>query len=306
MKLCLLLLVNFIMWPNYARAACNNLRVNADNTTYSFNSGMSPALNLKVKRSSNGGCSWFMVVNNGTASSYSNRRLVNGANTIGLQIFTDAGNTKIWKDFPNVSSANDIIVGSFANGSGSNTQNIPYYPVLNAVTYERFGAYSDQISIKIYEGTYNGSNTLKDTEPVTLNYTMAKKVDLSLVDTGSPFNVSDTSQPMNFGTLTPGQQQSMDVMLKYNAGYNLKFSSLNNGNLKNTGNTNTVPYTMTVAGNPIGLAGSNATPVSVASGTGVSSTNGLRLAVVATIGSLGSASAGNYTDTITITVITTE
>lgn len=290
-----------------SNAVCN-LSFTQSQSSYSFNTNSAPTLGLTVKRNGTSSitCNWFFTFSYGAGGSYTNRRIVNGSYTMPMQIWKDLAQTKVLKDFPDLTATDDVLDGSFPASSGNVQSNASYYPALGAITYQRFGTYSDTFTIKLYSGTYNGTNSLVQTRTVNLDYAMAKKIDLSLVGTGAPFNILSTSQAINFGTLSAGQQQAIDIVLMYNAGYSIKFSSANNGNLKHSSFADVVPYSMTVLGNPVSLSGSSSFPVTVSSGTGVSAAAGQRFPVVATVGSLGTARAGSYSDTITVTVATTE
>ena len=208
------------------------------------------------------------------------------------------------KDLPDATTTNDVFSGSLS--SSTKTAAFTYFPQLGSVTYNRFGTYSDTFTIKLYDGTLAGSHTLRNSKTVTFTYTMARKIDLSLVATGSAFSAGSTTQSMSFGNLIAGTSKSFDLILEYNAGYNVSLSSVNQGMLKHSTLADTVPYTFQVNGTGVSLVGSNTTPVSAVSGTGVSAVNGLVLPVSVTIGSLGSARAGSYTDVVTLTVATTE
>lgn len=290
--------------PVVAWSDCHNIDLTVTTPNYSFNSNTAPSLNLHLDKSGSNGCSWFITVDNGDAPSYSTRNMDNGSYKIPMQIYSDSGHTKVLKHFPDITSSSDIITGSF--GAGNQNTDVTYYPEMGAVAYDRFGTYDDKFKIRVYQGTFDGANDLQSTKDSKFTYTMAKKIDLSLVDTGAPFNINDTVQPLSFGPLSTGLQRAMDVVLKYNAGYSVKFSSANNGKLKHQTLADTVNYTMTVSGNPISLTSSNASPVVVASGSGISPALGQRFAVVATIGNVGAVGAGTYSDTITVTVTTTE
>ena len=289
-----------------ARAACNGLTLNSlAVATYDFASGTAPSLILTVAKA-NGSCNYFLTVGYGGAADFSGRRIAQGAYTIPMNIYKDVAHTQIVKDIPAATADTDVIVGNISGGAS--TSDSTYYPQLGtAPTYNKFGNHTDSFVIKLYEGSITAAHTVKNLQTVTFNYFMPRVVDLSLVNTGGTFNIADTTQSMSFGNLVAGASQSFDIVLKYNAGYNVKLSSNNNGNLKHAALSDTVPYAITVNSVPVNLAGSSTTPVSVASGAGVSSSTGLVLPSTVTIGALGTARSGtNYTDVITFTVISTE
>lgn len=308
MKLSMKLIwIAFVLcYSQLALANCNGLSFTVANSTWSFNSNPAPSLQLTVSKNNNSSCSYFLTFTAGGSANYLNRLLYNSTYTIPYQLYKAFPYVNILKDFPAATSSNDVLSGAYTGG-GSSSQTLTYSAVLGGTSYARFGSYSDTVTVKLYEGTIGGDEyTLRSSHNVTYNYTMAKLIDLSLVNTGAPFNASDVSQTMNFGTLTVGQVQSFDIVLQYNAGYSLKFSSGNNGQMKNTAGNYYVSYSMTVGGTPISLAGSSGNPVVVSSAAGVSTTGGLRIPVSATITSLGAQAAGTHNDTIAITVTSIE
>ncbi len=127
--------------------------------------------------------------------------------------------------------------------------------------------------------------------------------DLSLVDTNQVFVSSDATQNLDFGTLTTGESQSFDVVLKFNKGFKLSMSSVNSGRLKHATQNEYIGYTLTLNGAPITL-----TPTygQVLSQTGtLSDIAGLRLPTQVTILTVApSAPGGTYTDTVNIQVST--
>lgn len=298
-----------LLFSTIASAACSNLKLNLANGTVDLTSNTAPALNFTVQRSGLFGCNYFVTVDYGGAASFNDRRLTqSGGYEIPVDIYRDVAHTQLLKKLPEATVSTEVIAGSFPNLTFSpSSVTHTYYPQLATVDYHRFGEYSDTFTVRLYEGTLgSGSPSLEDSETVKLKYTMAKKIDLSLVATGAPFNVADTAETMNFGTLTAGAVRTFDIGVKFNAGYRVRVSSLNQGNLKHASQNDTVPYTLRVNSSVVNLAGSNSSPVQVSTGSGVSPTNGLALSSSVTIGALGNARAGNYSDTVTVTVVTTE
>ncbi len=285
-----------------------NMHSSLDNTTWSFNSNPSPGLVINVSRGDiTDACQYFLTFSAGGSGSYSQRLLYNSTYTIPYQVYKEVGHVNVLKAFPSINNSNDVIEGSFPLLSGPLTNHHTYYPLLGTVgEYPRFGTYSDTITISLYRDTIIPPYTFVDSHTVTYSYTVGKLIDLSLVNTGAPFDIASVTHTMNFGTMSVGTNRAFDVVLKYNAGYSLKFSSANNGQMKHASLNSYVSYDMTVNGNPINLSGSSGSPVEVSTATGVSSSEGLRLPVSATISSLGTAAAGSYSDTINITVTSIE
>lgn len=298
----LMLLVSSPAW-----GACKNLRVAVANATVDLTPNTAPSINLTVSRSGGNSCNYFVTIDYGAASSFGGRKLVqSGGYEIPVNIYRDSAHTQILKKVPDAGTASDVISGSFPQGSNPGSVTHTYYPMLGTLAYNRFGTYSDTFTVAVYEYTGSYSGTPTDTDTVKLQYTMAKKIDLSLMASGAPFNAADTVENMNFGVLSAGAVRGFDIGVKYNAGYRVRVSSLNEGRLKHASLSDTVPYTLAVNSAAVSLAGSNTTPVQVATGSGVSAANGTILTSSVTIGALGTARAGNYSDTVTITVSTTE
>jgi hypothetical protein len=157
--------------------------------------------------------------------------------------------------------------------------------------------------MRLYEGTVTGSHSQEDTEGFRLRYDMSKRIDLSIVNTGEAFDPSATNKTLNFGNLSSGQEMTFDLVLKYNAGYQVKMSSQNGGKLKHLSQNASIPYTLTLSGNPVSLS---TLPTIVAWGIFVNPCGGLRFPGKVKIGTVGSAQAGVYQDSITVTVSTTE
>jgi spore coat protein U-like protein len=300
-----LLLLALATAPGTAFASCNTFTIDPlPNTSYSFNTGASPSLAFSIKRKGGNGCSYFVTADYGSASSFPARALRHGGNALPMNLYLNATHTSVWKDLPDATSSSEAFTGSMSGGT--KTAAFTYYPQLGAVAYERYGGYSETFTLKLYDGTPSGTHSLRDSKTVTFHYTMARKIDLSLVPTGAAFNAGSTAQSLAFGTLAAGVSRACDLVLRYNAGYRVRVSSANQGKLKHASLADTVPYTFRLNGAAVSLAGSDLNPVTAATGTGVSPPAGLALPVSVTIGSLGSARAGSYSDVITVTVATTE
>lgn len=296
----------FLLGSLVSYADCNNLRIR-DLDDIQFTSNPAPSESFAVRRAGNGGCSFFLTLDNGQGSSYTDRNLRNGIHLLPVQVYSDSSLQQIIKNLPEVSSPSDILIGSFPDGTTSPQEvNLFLYPRLSNVDYQRFGDYEDEFVLKLYQGTYNGTYTLEDSDSIRLRYRVEKKIDLSIVNTGAPFDLSSTTKTLNFGTLTSGEQLGFDLVVKFNAGYRIRISSENNGNLKRVGFSNLISYTLQMNGSPLSLAGSASNPVLLAQGTGVSGAAGLRFGGWVTIGSVTGAVPGNYSDTVTVTVSTTE
>ncbi|AGH96178.1 spore coat protein U domain-containing protein [Pseudobdellovibrio exovorus] len=291
-----LLFLSFLFVTEVASACANNLQM-MTTSSVSLSSDNFPSIQIRIRRDDNNtNCNFFVVFENGGASSYVNRSLSSGGDEYPVQIYKDAGRTQIIKSLNEASSLSDTLSGTF---SGSNdTTEVYYRPYIDPNTYLRFGQYSQNFVIKLYQGDLSSPN-LQNTSSVTLSFNQSRKVDLSLVGTGAAFNPFSVSQSLNFGNLEEGATRSVDLVLGYNAGYKISVSSTNAGRIHNDQKSTTIPYTLTLNGSSVSLQPS---PSMVLSASGVSPTGGQRIPIAVTIGNMTGAAAGTYTDTITFTV----
>lgn len=296
-----------MLWAVSARAAsdkCSSMDLQVLSATADLSANPFPALTLRVSRNNEKkGCGYFVTVDYGTAASFSARHLdgPSGAE-LPVQIYADVSRTRILKNLADAASTQDVLSGVFPEDSGGNTADLVYRPFLQPQFYLRFGLYSQTYQVRLYQGTL-ADFKLEKTRSFTLVYTQQKRVDLSLVDTGGAFDLADTSQTLDFGTLTAGAIRACDLVLQYNAGYQLSLTSQNGGKLKGPGPTATIDYTLSVAGVARDLSSG---PLALAPVTGVSPPGGSRLPVQVTIGSLAGKGSGVYQDTITLTVTSVE
>lgn len=302
---CLFFLLGLMTASN--ALACNKLSIQELNDIEFLNSPNQTEV-FRVRRAGNSPCSFFLTIDNGSASSFSGRKLqhTSSSSFLPVQACKDAACNSILKHYPEATSAVDVITGSFPSG-GPNTIDITFYPRLEPGNYQRFGRYEENFNMRIYQGSITGIRELEDTESFRMGYDMNRSIDLSIVNTGSPFDIAATNRTVNFGALIPGKQSGFDLVVKYNAGYRVLLSSQNNGRMKHLTLANTIPYSLSLGGNTVSLGSSSAVPIMVTQGSGVSPTGGTRLAGVFTIGTVGAtAQPGNYQDIITVSVATTE
>lgn len=284
----------FLCYSQFVLANCNGLSFSLVDPTWSFNSNPAPIQQIIVTKKDNSSCDYFLTFSSGESGNYNNRLLFNSASyTLPYQLYQTFPYSNVLKDFPMAINSSDVLVGAFFTGSGT-SQTITYRPVLRTLgEYPRVGTFADNVMVSIYEGSVVGAHTIHATQVATYNYIVEKLIDLSTV-----------KHVLNFEALSVGLVRSFDVVLKYNSGYSLKFSSANNGQMKNTAG-NFATYSMTVNGSPINLSGSSENPIIVSSGSGASPAGGLRLPVSTTITSAGQVT-GFYRDIVSITVISTE
>lgn len=249
---------------------------------------------------------FFITLSKGFSSTY-NRLLQSTSGTLPYNLYKESSHTNIIKEFPDISSTSEVIIGIFPKNSSLTTLTVSYYSLLPAVADDTAippGSYSDSITAKLYKGNGSNDNNLEESSSFNITTNIPKEIDLSLVNTGAPFDLNDTDESIDFGSLSPGQTNSFDIRVVTNAGYDISFSSANNGKLKHIDLTDTIDYIVNVNASPVDLSSSSSFPVTVGSGGGISPVGGNTLNVQVQIGSFSNKSAGNYQDHITIEAAT--
>ncbi|WII70785.1 hypothetical protein QJS83_09965 [Bdellovibrio sp. 22V] len=299
----------FILFPQFslADAFCTNMQLQIAQTNVNFNSGATVNPTIIVKANTNPGpCDFFITVNYGSSTTFTNRSLKMGSNSWPFQLTKNPSATQILKNFPDVSGNNDVLTGYLVGGSSDQQVVVNYWAAINQTNpWLMYGNYTESITFTLYKGTLS-SYSLAQSGTVTFNYNAPKRVDISVAATGGNFNINDTTETLNFGSMSSGISRSADIILKYNAGYILFASSLNNSRLKHTAQNLYIPYTISFRGTPVNLGSSSTNAVQVARELGRSPASGLVIPVTATIGSTASAQGGTYQDTIVLTVQSAE
>jgi hypothetical protein len=283
--------------------ACANMQLQANQTNIDFTPSAQYQGTLTVKANTMpGGCSFFIVFDYGHASSYAGRSLQMSGQQWPYQISKDSAGIQIIKNIPDATSSS-VLSGTLPSGNNDAQVNVNFWAVLNTSNpWLRYGNYSDYATAQLYLGTLS-SYSFVGSRTISLNYNAPKRVDLSLVPSGGAFNLNETDEIMNFGTLTPGASQSCDLVLKYNAGYTLFASSVNGGRLKHQTQAQYVPYTIRFNGTQHSLTTS---PQQLDREFGVSPATGTVIPINVTIGNFGVVKSGNYSDQVLLTVQSTE
>ncbi len=294
--------VSLVSLRAHADIGCNNLRMDTT-TSVNFSSGSAQEIPITVRRNNtNHGCTYFIVFSRGFSSNY-NRAMFKGAASYSYQLYRTFPYTDVLKDLSDVVTSSDMVSDSFPDNAGSMQNTDSYRAVLGSAGLSPVGLYMDSVTVRLYEGSLS-NYVLRDTANVNISYSVTRSIDLSLVSSGSAFNANSTSMTLDFGTMYTGESRAFDIVIQTNAGYSLAFSSLNGGNMKHTSLSGaTIPYLAYVNGSPVALGSSSTV---VATGSGTSPSGGNRIPVSLAIGSLSNGVSGNYGDSITVSVQTTE
>ncbi|MGZ3775756.1 MAG: hypothetical protein ACXVCY_14460 [Pseudobdellovibrionaceae bacterium] len=315
-----ILFVFILIQPsNPANAACT-LSLSNFNTTVDFTLSSAPgAFSFNVnKKNSNDSCSYFVGFSKGSASSYTSRALLKtGGYTIPFNVRkTSNTSDPALKTYPDTTLNTEVFTGTFSKGFPL-SRTYTYYPTSVAWSPSnnlRFGLHSDILQIQLFESTFpppaSPIISPESTANITYQYTVPKMALVSLLDVGTPYtDPAVTTKNLTFSTMASGQSVSFDMVLIYNAGYSIKFNSLNGQRLVNAIANAYFPYTYTVtsvSSAPTLTAGVD-TLITNGSGLSPNAPNGDRRTVTFTLQDpVPGAFSGTYTESILITMTSTE
>ena len=109
-------------------AACQSMTLSNVNSAVNLNANSFPTLDIRVEKGQGSCSNFFIVMDNGGASSYANRVLQSNTIAYPIQFYKDAGRTQILKDEFETSTT-ETISGVFSGNV--NTLNFVYYAFLN-------------------------------------------------------------------------------------------------------------------------------------------------------------------------------
>lgn len=252
----------------------------------------------------------FLAFTKGWAGSYTRRATnTSNGNYVYYNVYKNSNSTGILKEPSDITSPNETLLSAIGK---TETKTFTYYFTLAAfgTTPPAAGTYFDDIQVQAYSGFYTSINAYEGYKDLYLYIIVPQFTSIALVDNGGTYDPAQTSKTLDFGELSTSEELSFDVRVVSNAGYRLKVSSSNNGILQRvggTGLTSQIGYTFYANGSQIGLGSSASTPVTIASGTGVTSSQGVRVPIRVVIGTVDTnKDAGTYQDYITLTTITTD
>lgn len=296
-----------IFFFNITSHACSGLALSELPTEVNLNSNISPRIDFKVVRSTlNSSCTFRLGIDKGNTVDYNQRKLFNQTdNSKTLEFFLSKRNdmSAILKDPLDTNNKREYIQGKFkvANNPKKLFSNKKFFAEVILDPNSQSGIYQDTYYIKLY--LVSGSQLIEiESRPIIFTYEVPTNVSLSLVNTNAPYDETDTTQNVDFGTLTEGEVQSFDVVIEATSGYTLSISSDNSGKLKHTTSphaNSTIDYIFRANGQPFTLT---TNPVVISNGTGASPTGGFRIPLSFTIGNVNNKLSGTYEDRLTIKV----
>ncbi len=237
----------------------------------------------------------------GQSNSYQRKAFGHNNSGINYNIHRLINMAGILKDYGDAANSNEFIDGIAQNRNVTYTNRLfVSVPSLASQNFPRSGNYTDIIQASIY-GRVHGSNLLvySTSRTFSVTYVINKKIEVSVVDEGAPFDASSTSKVLDFGFLTQNSEKKADLRIVSNTPYQVKLTSMNNGHLKHTQGA-LIDYSLKVNGSNTNLS---TAPTNIGCGnetTTVGDRYQLKFKITDTIDNKLS---GLYQDVITITAI---
>jgi hypothetical protein len=246
-------------------------------------------------RAIEGSCAFYVTV--AAASVGNGVGLMTGSGgQIDFQVYRDATGALALRSTPLATEA-EVITG-FVNNKGApvRTQVAYSIPALQIVGP---GTYSGQITIAAYEGKYD-AGILRAQTTIPLSIVIPSIAELSFAT--DTFNASRKQVSVDFGYMYESETKGITMRARGNGGYRLLVSSQNGGVMRQRDplDISAVPYTATIDGKSVQLGRSE---VEAASYQGITSAQGNIHRMDFRIGSLQDSSAGDYEDTVYITIL---
>jgi len=302
-KKIIFLLFTFFLLENI-HSATTRLRISSFtriiNLNYDLNGGAEIVQTLTLKHKGDA-VNYFLTFSSGNSGQWSNRQVSKNSSVLSYQVYSDSSKINILKDLADNPSANEIISGSFAASGSFQFETITYTIYVPIGQFDIAGIYNDTFDVTLYSGDLS-SYIQKASKRHRVKVTMPASLELSVTQTGIPFDDSSTSIDMNFGVLQSGSSRSADAVVRTNAPYSVFVLSDNQGTLNHSNPSvpDQVPYTFSFDGVLTDLSAT--TPVQVITGAAVTPWEGTRYPIEVTINDFGMASEGFYSDSITITI----
>lgn len=244
---------------------------------------------------------YILYFSKGSANSYQRAAY----NTLGqpylYNLHSNINLSGILKDKNDALSFNEVVFGATPNRNSTYDGQF-YISVTPSGNNPYAGTFTDNVQVSYYRASNVNDQNLEGVNTFTLTIVIPPAISLSLVDEGGTFNASSTTKVLDFGNFIQNQEMGADLLVNSNTPYQIRFSSLNDGKLKN--NTDTVNYQAKVNQNIVSLVGSSTTPITVATKGTSSAAGGDRYNIKIKITEApDNKTSGLYQDSITITAI---
>jgi len=306
-------------FPNNVQALCINLAFGDVPSLVMFEGGSSgyavydpqeylQTVNFQVRGEATGvTCEYFVTLSVGQSGNFNQRTMSGISNILNYNAYVDSGKSNIFKSLPGATQS-EIITGSFPIALAlTQTNNHEFFWTINPqqiVSAIGVPYVDGNLTLNLYSGLFFLSPTLVATKTITFQAFVDSSVDVSLVESGKPFDIGETTQLVNFGNLESGEQRGFDVVVRSNNSYSVTMQSQNHQLLVHSREptvSGTVPYSITFNGGGVDL--STGAPVQIIAGTDTTPATGTAFPIEFTVGTLsGAEPAGTYSDVINVEV----
>ena len=243
-----------------------------------------------------GSCPYFVTVAPAFTSDGTTGELQAGASQLRYELHRDASASRPLKPL-NLASPSEVFS---AATSGNDTAAFQFAILLAPQQVVAPGHYSGDIEITAYEGAL-GNSILRDRRRVPFQVPVPAVAELSFSQ-GGGFDPNYGSYSVNFNELERGKRRMVHLKARSNGGYRVSFQSTH-GALRHVdpADDSEIPYTMLVDGAAVALPRDTMTPAILRGET--TDAAGQRHAIEFVVGEVGNASAGDYRDVISLTVV---
>jgi len=244
-----------------------------------------------------GGCAFFATVVPVSFTGSGAGFLRGGPQPLIYQVFKDAsGDQRLMPR--DLATENEVFISASRAGEG----HMPFQFALVVPPQQVVspGLYQDELEIRVYEGGL-ATGTLRDMRRIPVVVPVPAVAELSFSQ-GGAFDPGLGSYTVNFHKLQRASRRSIILRARANSGYRVLFRSVN-GALRHVdpGDDSLVPYTMMVDGAVTPLQpGASREGITNPMSTDI---GGRQHNIEFVVGEIGDASAGDYRDTISLTVI---
>lgn len=306
-----------ILGVHLAHAECN-LTITANPIALNWEIGYTTqAFQFSVQKNNTSACNYWLGFSKGGGTSVVNRKLSTGSSFLPYQLYKDNTYNRVLMDPSDapIGSEDNIVKDQFTEGTGQSHNLLFYFHIPSngsiSPTLVKNGSYTDVFTIYAYEGTdpLVPNPVAVTSTTITATVTVPSIIKLSLVSPGAVLESGSSNKSIDFGIIAPGLSGQFDIRLYTNAGFNVTFSSENNGRMlpPDLPGSPGIPYLFYANENLLDLSNSSNTPVLGLTGTGQTTLQGVSYPIRVRIANYTNLiRSGKVKDVITITAITTE
>ena len=245
---------------------------------------------FEIQHQNGPGCAFAIGVDDGENGG--RRMSGDGGDMLYYELWQDSSRSQRLTD-PVTGDMAGAIVGFAENGNGNDRVEVSFYSTIQGGQGVSGGTYRDRVGFRLYLLEDGMPSDVLDTQDVQVRTRVANVVSAAVLVGGVRRPLAGTAGVLDFGQMSTGATRSFDLEVSGNSGYDVTVQSENQGQLVSAGRTQSIGYSLTINGRSVSLG----SPVVISGGGGY----GLHQMVV-TIGDVSQALAGDYADSLVVTV----